>query len=128
MHPAYFDTRFRCGTEPDCWPDSFAIVSAYATTGVSWSSERNSAADEALRQTILERNLWLWRIEGYSPITGHAEPSWATIMPTHQACELGNFFLQDAIYWVEHDRLFVIQCSEPDRPVFVDGFSQRLDP
>jgi hypothetical protein len=127
MHPAYFDTRFRCATVPDYWPDSFVIVSAYATTGTSWSSEHNLGADAALRRTIVERNLWLWRIEGYSPVTQHAEPSWATIMAPHEACDLGGLFLQDAIYWVEQDRLFVIQCSRPDRPVFVDMFSRRLD-
>jgi hypothetical protein len=128
MHPAYFDTRFRCATQPDCWPESFVIVSAYATTGVTWSSERNLGADEALRQKIVEQNLWWCRIEGYSPVTQHAEPSWATIMTPHEGCDLGSRFLQDAIYWVEQDRLYVIQCSTPDRLVFVDVFSQRLDP
>lgn len=128
MHSAYFETRFRCGRKPDCWPDSFVILSAFATTGSSWSSERNSAADDVLYQKLLQTRLWLWRIEGYSPVTQHAEPSWATIMTLSEACELGHLFLQDAVYWVEQDRLFVIQCEAPDRIVFVDAFSRRLDP
>ena len=127
MHPAYFDTRFRCELPPEGWPDSYVILSAYATTGLIWSSERNIAADEALEQVLLQRELWLWRVVGYSPHTQHSEPSWATILTLSDACELGKRFLQDAIYQVERDRLFVLQCDAPERIVFVDLFSRRLD-
>ena len=37
---------------PADWPASFVIINAWATTGETWSDERNQAADEALRQAL----------------------------------------------------------------------------
>ncbi len=128
MHPAYFDTYFR-GERPDgSWPNSFAVLSAYATTGSTWSRERNVSADEALERALRERGGWLHRLVGYSPRTQHEEPSWASEMSLVEACDLGRRFAQDAIYFVEKDLLFVIQCDVPDRSMLVDVFSRRLDP
>ena len=128
MHPAYSDTRFRCHVHPESWPEKFAILSAYATTGFTWSPERNASADRALEETLRQRGVWLHRLIGYSPDTQHAEPSWACNMELQEACTLGQEFAQDALYWVEQDQLFVLQCHAPDRRVFVGGFAERLDP
>lgn len=128
MHPAYFETRFRCNGPAVPWPETFAIVSACATTGSIWSEDRNARADGALREALQKRGAWLHRVVGYSPLTEHAEPSWATEIGLVDACELGGRFLQDAIYWVEHDRLFVLRCRSLEERVFVDRFSLRLDP
>jgi hypothetical protein len=128
MHPSYFDTRFRSEIVPLPPPEAFAILSAQATTGSTWSPERNASADAALKRVLVERGGWLHRLVGYSPKTQHAEPSWAAVMPLEEACRLGQEFFQDAIYWVEHDRLFVLECHAPGRCVFVDIFSRRLDP
>jgi hypothetical protein len=128
MHPAYFETRFRSKGLAVPWPESFAIVSACATTGSIWSEDRNASADEALRVALQEGGCWLHRVVGYSPLTAHAEPSWAIEIGLVDACKLGERFLQDAIYWVEHDRLFVLRCQSPEERYFVDRFSRRLDP
>lgn len=128
MHPAYFDTRFRSETAPEPQPEAFAILSAFSTTGSTWSPERNASADADLERVLIERGGWHCRLVGYSPKTQHAEPSWAAVMPLEEACRLGQQFAQDAIYWVDRDRLFVVACHSPDRCVFVDIFSRRLDP
>jgi hypothetical protein len=47
MHPAYFETRFRTDSPPDHWPPTFAIITAHATTGETWSPDQNAAADQA---------------------------------------------------------------------------------
>lgn len=128
MHAAYFDTRFRCDIPPAVWPEVFVVLSAYATTGSIWNAERNSSADAALECELARRQIRRWRVDGYSPETGHSEPSWVAEMPVREGCGVGKQFLQDAIYWVERDRLFVIQCEFPNRLVFVGTFSRRLDP
>ncbi|WP_164104382.1 hypothetical protein [Candidatus Laterigemmans baculatus] len=64
MHPAYFETRFRIDTMPDEWPAQFVILSAWATTGQSWTQEANEAADRRLARLLADSGLWHLRITG----------------------------------------------------------------
>jgi hypothetical protein len=127
MHPAYFDTRFRIDAMPEQWPAQFVILSAWATTGQSWTQQANEAADRQLAHQLAERGLWNLRITGYSPVTGHAEPSWAFPMALSEACDLGQQFRQDALYYVEADQLSVTHCDHRRSLVPVGSFRQRLD-
>ncbi len=128
MHPAYFDTRFRVERSPADWPEQFVILSAWATTGQQWTQEQNEAADGRLAQWLAHRGLWHHRITGYSPITGHSEPSWAFPLSLDEACDLGLQFQQDALYVVDGDTLFVTHCDERRALLYVGSFRQRLDP
>lgn len=125
MHPAYFETRFRTPTPVLSWPASFAIVTAHATTGTSWSAEENEQADLRLQAALGDR--WRERITGYSPETGHAEPGWAVTLAFHEACDLGARFHQDAVYLVESGTLFVSYCDTRRALVRVGPFMERLD-
>lgn len=126
LHPAYFQTRFYALQPPDDWPAQFAIITAFATTGEQWTEAQNQAADQALAASLAALN-WRYRIVGFSPTTHHAEPGWAVPLDFSSACDLGLQFLQDAIYYVEHDQLFVSKCERHTRQrVFVDTFSARL--
>ena len=127
MHPAYFETRFRTDSYPDLWPPTFAIITAHATTGETWSPDQNAAADQALESRLRATATWLHRLTGYSPSTTHAEPGWAAAIPWHDACNLGLEFLQDAIYWVDQNQLSVTFCDHRRHPIPVAPFSSRLD-
>lgn len=127
MHPAYFDTRFRVETMPRDWPAQFVILSAWATTGQSWTREKNEAADQNLCELLAARGLWHQRITGYSPITGHAEPGWAFPMPLNDACDLGQQFEQDALYHIEGDHLSVTHCDHRRSLIPVGSFRQRVE-
>ena len=127
MNPEYFKTRFRTEVPFNEWPSSFAIITAYATTGESWSLERNKSADEELREILSGQYTSMRRITGYSPSTGHAEPGWAVEMDLESAKEIGRRFLQDAIYLVNEGKFFVVKCSGDDALIFVDEFVNRLD-
>lgn len=127
FHPAYFATRFRCPSAHPAWPDRFAIISACATTGEHWDAAREAAADAALHAALVARGLWVARITGYSPETGHAEPSWAAAMPLADAVALGADFAQDAIYWVDGDVLSVHRCRGDGATAPVGLFRERLD-
>jgi hypothetical protein len=127
VNKAYFETRFR-GTDTNlAWPREFVIISAYATTGEAWSPEQNEAADKALAAVVRERGVWLARIEGYSPSTGHAEPSWAAELPFEEACDLGRRFLQDAIFHVADNQLSVSRCNQVRELVRIGPFQERVD-
>jgi hypothetical protein len=127
MHPAYFDTRFRTERAVRSWPDAFVILTAYATTGSSWSEEANAAADQRLEAVLRARGLAPVRIVGYSPTTGHAEPGWACPLDFDQACDLGISFHQDALYVVHGDTLSVSHCDKRRGLVPVGSFRDRLD-
>lgn len=127
MHAAYFDTRFRVNVMPRDWPAQFVILSAWATTGQSWTREKNEAADRRLAELLAARGIWHQRITGYSPFTGHTEPSWAFPMPLDEACDLGWRFEQDALYYIEADQLSVTHCDHHRFLVPVGPFRQRVE-
>ena len=127
LHPAYFETRFRAPEPLDGWPRDFPIISAYATTGQTWTDDENREADRRLYEELRARSAHPRPITGFAPDTGHAEPSWAAVLSTEEALEVGRIFHQDAIFLVADDDLFVIRCEAPTRAVFVGGFRERLE-
>jgi hypothetical protein len=126
MHPAYFQVQFSTPEPLIEWPRQFAILSGYATTGEVWTEERNSAADRALGETIFVIGVWRERITGFFEDTGHSEPGWAAALDLGAACDLGLKFLQDAIYYVQDDALYVSYCDERRALVPVGNFRERI--
>ena len=122
----YFETHFRVELPEITWPDQFAIITAWATTGEQWTDEENSQADRALEAKLKDLNVWMTRITGFSPSTGHAEPGWATEITFDQACDLGMHFKQDAIYIVLKNELSVSYCDERRLCVTVGTFRNRV--
>jgi hypothetical protein len=127
MNPAYFETRFRTTKPITGWPAEFVIISAFATTGETWTSQENENADRRLSSELVEDGVWLRRVTGYSPTTGHAESSWAVELPLDEARILGLRFHQDAIYHVRDGRLSVTHCDARRELVYVGSFRSRLD-
>ena len=128
MTPAYFDTRFKIGLPLSELPESFAIITAHATTGEVWTAEDNHAANEALRAELERKGKLLGTITGYSPITQHAEPGYAAALEFDEACNIGVWFKQDAIYYVSSSTLFVSYCDHRRSLKPITQFSKRADP
>lgn len=126
MNPIYFETLFQ--SELMDWPASFAIITAYATTGESWTAEENEAADQSLKQLLETNGSLLGRVVGYSPETGHKEPGWAARIGLNGACDIGLRFKQDAIYFIQGEVLSVTYCDERRELIQVGRFSERLKP
>ncbi len=126
FHPAYFEVRFRTDASVAVWPQRFAIISAYATTGETWSDERNVEADALLYAELLQRNCKPIRIVGFDPETGHSEPGWAVDLPPEEAQAIGLHFLQDAIFLVEGDVLLMARCVAGNPWVTAGTFRERL--
>jgi hypothetical protein len=126
MQPAYFETHFRTDATIASWPDQFAIVTGFATTDEVWSDERNHEADQRLHRHLNDAGFKPIRLTGFSPVTGHAEASWAVPMDWQAACNLGLDFLQDAVYWVDGDSLWITYCDHRRDLVRVGNFRERL--
>lgn len=127
MRDEYFEVRFKIGEHLEVLPASFAIITAYATTGETWTQERNSAADRELEKLLRERTDWVKRVTGYSPETGHAEPGWAATVTFEDACDIGLRFHQDAIYFITDDELSVSHCDRRRKPVRVGVFTELAE-
>lgn len=69
MNTIYFDIFFNFSGSLDELPEGFAIITAYATTGETWSDEENKTADMELKSYLDERFKVVKRISGYSPKT-----------------------------------------------------------
>jgi hypothetical protein len=124
MNPIYLETRFKYERVIDYLPDTFAIVTAYATTGEHWPAGQNIAADERLRVYLESKFSVVQRITGYAPSTGHAEPGWLVNCSFVEGCDIGQRFKQDAIYWGECGQLFVSYCGEYRSKVRVSDFTR----
>jgi len=128
MHPAYFETRFLVGLPERPLPDPGVILSAYATTGSTWPRAVNHDADTRLTAHLHRLGLApLHRLIGYSPTTGHAEPSWLVALDRERGASIGGLFRQDAIYLVENGLLAVVPCTNPGCVHDVAPFAERLD-
>ncbi len=126
MHPAYAETHFHCPAPLDTCPGEFAIITAHATTGETWTDAQNAAADIELEKQLREKGVWVRRITGYSPTSLHAEPGWAAALSFEEACVLGSRFKQDAIYFVRGGTLFVSHCDQRRKLVEIGSFLPRL--
>ena len=128
MTPVYFDTRFKLGLPLAELPESFAIITAYATTGEVWTAEDNNAANETLRAELDKGGQLIGTITGYSPVTRHAEPGYVAALEFEEACKIGARFKQDAIYFVSSGTLFVSHCDHRRSLKPITQFSKRADP
>jgi hypothetical protein len=126
MIPEYFETHFLLESPVENWPDEFAVITAFAPTGTQWTDEQNQAADQELEAELNRQLLWKHRLTGYSPVTGHAERGWAVATDFESACDIGQRWQQDAIYFVRLDKLSVSHCDDRRCPVHVGGFRERL--
>ena len=126
MNPIYLNTHFESEEKINDWPDQFAIITGYATTGEDWSEQQNKLADSTLEKKLKEHCSWVKRITGYSPQSGHSEPGWAVNSDWPKACDLGVQFKQDAIYYVSKNILTVSYCDERRKKVYVGKFLERL--
>ena len=90
------------------------------------SLEESRVADQSLTAELRKRGCWIARVTGFSPKTGHSEPSWAAEIPLDEACDLGMRYRQDAIYHVLGDILSVANCDSDRKLVPVGQFRQRI--
>ena len=127
MTPVYFDTRFKLGLPLADLPDSFAIITAHATTGEVWTAEYNNTASETLRAELASSGQLIGTITGYSPVTQHGEPGYAAALEFEEACKIGARFKQDAIFYVSSGTLFVSHCDHRRNLKPITLFSKRVD-
>lgn len=123
----YFETRFRAERTLGWGGSNFVIISACGPRGTPRDAVREAAADAELRHVLQSFGCSPQRVTGYSPCTGHAEPSWAAPIGEIEAVRVGARFAQDAIHLVRSGTLWVAACRDDRVPAPVGKLAERVD-
>ena len=125
--PQEIDEHRIAGSSSFCeWPRQFGVISGYATTGEVWPEQANQEADRRLQERLRELSNWVRRVEVSSPDRTHCEPSWAAALPWETLCDLGQEFLQCALYYVKDDAMYVSFCDVRRQLVPMGSFRTRV--
>jgi len=104
----YKSTVFQYQDFPADWPKSFAILTAYATTGETWTPEQNIAADHELEAELRKGGYRIHRISGYSKDLKTHEEGWAVVMDLKTAWDLAVKYKQVALFYYQNDELLLV--------------------
>ena len=111
----YKSTVFQYQDFPADWPISFAILTAYATTGETWTPEQNIEADRKLEAELRKDGYRIHRIAGYSKELKTHEEGWAVVMDLKPARELAIKYKQIALFYYQNDELLLVYALNYSR-------------
>ena len=111
MNQSYLETIF-----PGCnglkeLPQSFAIITACNPMDEHLPKSENENRNQKLLSILGVRGKTIAPIIGSSPDRTHQEPSFLAHCSRKESIELGKMFRQRAIFWVNEDKLEIIECS-----------------
>ena len=108
-------TVFEYQDFPQDWPKSFAILTAYATTGETWTPAQNIEADRQLEAELREGGLRIHRISGYSKDLDTYEEGWAVVIDLKPAWDLALKYKQVALFYYQDDELLLVYSKDISR-------------
>lgn len=106
---------------------SFAIITAHNPKGQTLAPSQNRLLDRKLLQEILGLRRPYRAMVGASQDGSHMEKSWAVATDKASAIKLGCKFNQNAIYYVESDKLQLIPCLLSQQETALGAFSPRVN-
>ena len=87
---------------------SFAIITACNPNGKALSQSQNRLRDRELLHSIENLNCPYRTVIGAARDMSHFEKSWAVFVEKQQAIQLGEEFVQNAIYYVNQGELILV--------------------
>ncbi|GAB4223037.1 MAG: hypothetical protein Kow0076_5100 [Francisella sp.] len=124
----YFTTKFEVPTLPQECPQRFAILTAYNPFNQLLTEAENIARNKVLLNKLQQSYTWIYEINGFDEETQHKENGFMFNEESfNKACDLGEEFSQDAIYYVIDNILFVSKCAKTKRQLVEVGcFTNRI--
>ena len=102
---------FRASVPIGGWPERFAVVTAHNPDGLLLEPAANAGADAMLRAALEKIGLEHFRVTGGSRDEAHREPGWGFSPATPQSAqELSQRFRQLAFFWIENDRVSLVDA------------------
>ena len=89
----------------------FAIVTAHNPMDIRLDELENKERNEILRKDLLLSDFIHREIIGCSEDHTHQELSFVVKCKLKQAIQIGNKFEQRAIFWVEENKLQIVDCK-----------------
>ena len=89
----------------------FAIVTAHNPMDIRLDELENKERNERLRKDLHQSDLIHREIIGCSEDHTHQELSFVVKCKLKQAIQIGNKFEQRAIFWVEENKLQIVDCK-----------------
>ena len=111
----YKSTVFEYQNFPKDWPKSFAILTAYATTGETWTDAQNIAADGQLEAELRKGGHRIHRISGYSKYLDTHEEGWAVVLDLKPAWDLAVKYKQVALFYYQDNELLLVYSKDISR-------------
>ena len=108
-------TVFEYQNFPKDWPKSFAILTAYATTGETWTPAQNIEADRKLEAELRKDGYRIHRISGYSKDLETYEEGWAVVLDLKPAWDLAVKYKQVALFYYHDDELLLVYSKDISR-------------
>ncbi|WP_299490600.1 DUF3293 domain-containing protein [uncultured Shewanella sp.] len=105
---------------------SFAIITAHNPKGILLSSSQNRLLDKKLQSEIAYLARPYRALMGGSADLCYMEKSWAIAVDRKTGIELGVKFNQNAIYYVEADKLMLIPCLFQKQAISLGSFSKKV--
>ncbi|WP_395166705.1 DUF3293 domain-containing protein [Francisella salimarina] len=124
----YFTTKFEVPILPSRYPNQFAIITAYNPFNQLLEDQENLARNQILRNQLEKSYSWVYAINGFDKSSKHKENGFMfDAKSLDDACNLGEKFSQDAIYYVINDTLYVSKCEKSKRKLTkVGDFQSRI--
>lgn len=118
---AYSNPYFRFSRVPQV--SSFAIITAWNPASVWLSQEDNDRNNQYLAQDI--DHTYLSMVDVGDESFSWVETSFAVEMTLQRSLELGKKYGQNAIYFIEGERLFLISCDKEQTKVSLGKWRGR---
>lgn len=104
---------------------NFAIISAQNPAGTIQHPQHNLRLDRELETHLDHHQLPSRAIIGSSPDLSFQEKSWAVLCDKSRALELARHFQQNAIYWVEAGKLYLVPALWRGDEEYLGLYQQR---
>lgn len=105
---------------------SFAIITAHNPEGMILSPSQNRLLDKKLQNELMHLGVLHREIMGASVDLSHMEKSWAVAVERKVGIAIGLKFKQNAIYYVETDKLRLIPCLFQKQEICLGSFSKKM--
>ena len=121
---SYKTSIFLCHQALKCDVD-FAIISAQNPAGNTEHPYLNLRRDKELQACLNQQRLPYRSVIGSAPDLSFQEKSWIVLCEKGQAVKLALQFEQNAIYWVEQGKLFLVPALLQQDEEYLGEFNPR---
>ncbi len=104
---------------------NFAIISAQNPAGELKSQSFNLCLDKRFEDLLQQARLPFRSVIGASADLSFQEKSWIVFCEKQQALQIGRDLCQNAIYWVEQNKLFLVPVLDPQPEEYLGLFQSR---